>query len=136
MGLSTSPSGESNGKPRHSGEARHDAEFGIDVEQSDGTLLLRLTGEFDWSCIGSVEAALARAGDEGIRQVVFDLRSLDFLDSAGLKTILRANDRAKAEPFELGVVRPRGLANRVFTLTRAGEQLTMVDGTATPPNPG
>jgi anti-anti-sigma factor len=60
-------------------------------------------------------------------QVVFDLRELTFLDAAGLHTILRANERARDTGFEVIVVRPRGLANRVFTLTRAGQELKLVD---------
>jgi len=42
-------------------------------------------------------------------------------------TILRANEWARTEPFEVVVVRPRGLVSRLFTLTRAGEQLTILD---------
>ena len=49
------------------------------------------------------------------------------LDIAGLLTLLRTHDRARACAFELVVARPRGMANRVFTLTRAGEALSMVE---------
>ncbi|MDQ3675660.1 MAG: STAS domain-containing protein, partial [Actinomycetota bacterium] len=70
---------------------------------------------------------LERVSDAYTRHVVFDLRELSSLDFAGLHTILRANERARSAAFDLVVVRPRGLANRVFTLTRAGEQLNMVD---------
>ncbi|MCA1677827.1 MAG: hypothetical protein LC777_02190 [Actinobacteria bacterium] len=42
-------------------------------------------------------------------------------------TIVKTNERADSEPFEVVVVRPKGLASRVFTLTRVGEQLTIVD---------
>ena len=52
---------------------------------------------------------------------MFDLRDLEFLDIAGLRTILRADARGRSESYEVVVVRPRGMANRVFTLTRAGE---------------
>jgi anti-anti-sigma factor len=105
----------------------NNAALGVRVEQQDATLLLRLTGEFDWTGVGRVEAALERFPRQAIRRVVFDLRALSFLVAAGLRTILRANERSRTEPFDVVVVRPRGLANRVFTLTRAGEQLTMVD---------
>jgi anti-anti-sigma factor len=89
---------------------------------------LWLSGEFDLAGVGRVEDAL-----DGVfqaprpRQVVLDLRGLTFLDVAGLRTILRANERARAATIRLLVVRPRGLANRVFTLTRAGAELSMVD---------
>ncbi len=101
--------------------------FGLGVREHDDTLYLRLTGEFDWACVGRVEAALERVSPARTKCVVFDLQGLTFLDSGGLKTILRANHRARQGPFEVVVVRPLGLANRVFTLTRAGDQLTMLD---------
>ncbi len=105
--------------------------FAIAVKQDGGTLYLRLSGEFDRACVRRVEAALARAATL-TRRVVFDLRGLSFLDLGGLRTILRADDRCNSEPVDVVVVRPRGLAGRIFTLTRAGEHLTLVDR---PPEP-
>ena len=91
-------------------------------------MYLRLMGEFDLAAVGRVENALDRVFQAPTtRRIVFDLRRLLFLDAAGLRTILRANERARAGAFELVVVRPRGTANRVFTLTRAGLELSMVD---------
>ena len=129
MGLSVSPGGEPDRMPPPPREdSRPDDVFGIRVEEKGSTLIMHLSGEFDWACIGRVEAALERASDARFKEVVLDLRKLEFLDSAGLRTILRANDRARVERFDLVVVRPRGLANRVFTLTRASKQLMLVDG--------
>lgn len=101
--------------------------FGLSVEQAATTLYLRLTGEFDVACTARVEAALARISETQTTRVVFDLQGLSFLDAAGLRTILRANDRARSALFDVVIVRPQGLANRIFTLTRAGEQLKLVD---------
>jgi anti-anti-sigma factor len=98
------------------------------VEESDATLRLRLAGDFDLAGVGTVENALDRLSLAPVpRRVVFDLRGLAFLDLAGLRTILRTDARGRAEAFEVVVVRPRGTASRVFTLTRAGEQLSMVN---------
>ncbi len=67
--------------------------FLLGVEELGTTLHLHLTGQFDLACIGRVEAALERVSPKHTRQVVFDLSELDYLDSAGLHTILRANER-------------------------------------------
>jgi stage II sporulation protein AA (anti-sigma F factor antagonist) len=102
--------------------------FGLAVRESGRTLYLRVFGEFDLSGVGRVEKALDRLAEAPVpRVLVLDLRGLTFLDLAGLRTILRANERGRAEGFEVEVVRPAGTANRVFTLTRAGLELTMVD---------
>jgi anti-anti-sigma factor len=102
--------------------------FHLSIDEAGATSHLRLTGGFDLTAVGPVEHALDRVFRAPVpRRVVFDLRYLDFLDGAGLQTILRANERARAAALELVVVRPRGLASRIFTLTRAGESLSMVD---------
>jgi anti-anti-sigma factor len=87
-----------------------------------------LVGKFDRAVVGRVERALEHVfRAPPTEQVVIDLRLLSFLDTAGLLTLFRAHDRARGCAFDLVVVRPRGIANRVFTLTRAGDALTMVD---------
>jgi anti-anti-sigma factor len=98
------------------------------VEESDSTLRLRLTGDFDVTGVGAVAHALDRLCEAPApTRVVFDLRGLAFLGPAGLRTILEADARGHAEAFEVVVVRPRGIANRVFTLTPAGKRLSIVN---------
>jgi anti-anti-sigma factor len=100
----------------------------VAVEESDATLHVRLAGEFDLAAVPLVEQALDRLTRAPVlRRVVFDLTAVCFLDLAGLRTILRADARGRADAFEVVVVRPRGTANRVFTLTRVGEQLSIVN---------
>ena len=107
---------------------RRAGHFQVSLKESGQRSLLRVAGEFDRAAVARVERAL----DQVFRappanQVVIDLRLLTFLDTAGLMTLLRAHDRARMYAFELVVARPRGIANRVFTLTRAGEALSLVD---------
>jgi anti-anti-sigma factor len=107
---------------------RPDGDLQLSLEESGERSHLRLAGEFDRATVDRVERVL----DQVFRappteQVVIDLRLLTFLDTAGLLTLLRTHDRARACAFKLVVARPRGMANRVFTLTRAGETLSMVD---------
>ena len=66
------------------------------VDESDSTLRLRLTGEFDKAGVGAVEKALGRLSEaHAPRRVVFDLRGLGFLGVAGLRTILRTDARGR-----------------------------------------
>jgi anti-anti-sigma factor len=104
----------------------------VAVEESNSTLRLRLMGDFDGTGVGAVEQALGRLCEAPApRRVVFDLRGLAFLGLAGLRTILRTDAQGQADGFEVLVVRPRGIANRIFTLTRAGERLSILDETET-----
>ena len=100
----------------------------VAVEESDTTLRLRLAGDFDLAGVGAVEQALDRLCEAPVpSRVVFDLQGLAFLGLAGLRTILRTDAQGQAEAFEVVVVRPRGPANRVFTLTPAGKRLSIVN---------
>jgi anti-anti-sigma factor len=100
----------------------------VAVEESDSTLRLRLSGDFDRAGVRPVEHALDRLRQAPApRRVVFDLRGLAFLGLAGLLTILKTDAQGRAAAFEVVVVRPRGTANRVFTLTRAGDHLSIID---------
>jgi anti-sigma B factor antagonist len=102
--------------------------FQLGVEEWASTSRLWLSGEFDLAVVGRVEDALERIFQAPRpKQVVVDLRELTFLDAAGLGTIFQANQRARDAAVELLVVRPRGLVNRIFTLTRAGVELSIVD---------
>ena len=101
--------------------------FRIRSERRGTTLLLRLSGDFDWCVVGHVTAALDDAMRVVTRHVVFDLRRVTFIDMAALTALLRANDRARSEPFDVCVVPPAGRARRVFTLTRAGAVLNLAD---------
>ena len=99
------------------------------VREIGATLHLGLAGEFDLAGVAAVESALDRLYRAPVpERVVFDLRGLAFLGPAGLRTIVRADARGRAGEFEVVVLRPRGTANRVFTLTRAGKKLTTVNG--------
>ena len=99
----------------------------VAVEESDSTLRLRLVGDFDASVSAGRERAPPSREAPVLRHVVFDLRGLAFLDLAGLRTILRTDARGRMEAFEVVLIRPRGTANRIFTLTRAGERLRIID---------
>ena len=101
--------------------------FRLGVEQIGTTLYLRFAGEFDAAHVRRVEAEIDRIAEGQTTCVVFDLQGVSFLDSAALRAILGANERARFVPFDVVVVRPRGFANRVFALTGVGEQLKLVD---------
>ena len=104
-----------------------DEAFSVAAEREGATLCLTLAGDFDRAAIGRVEAALAAGREPSLEHLVFDLSGLTFLDVSGLRTLLKEHERAQADSVGVTVIRPRGLANRVFTLTRAGEILSMTD---------
>jgi anti-anti-sigma factor len=102
-------------------------DFHVEVQRNGSTLFLSLAGEFDSTVTDEVAAVVEGAYDVPLEHVVFDLSGLTFIDISALKVILKAHERAPSYGYQLTVVRPRGLANRIFTLTRAAETLEIVD---------
>jgi anti-anti-sigma factor len=102
------------------------------VDARGEAIVIQVSGTFDLAGVGMVENAVDVALDSALRYVEFDLSDVDFLDMAGLGVILRAERNARRLAKEVRVVPPRGLARRVFTLTRVGDHLTLVK----PPGPG
>jgi anti-anti-sigma factor len=99
----------------------------VTVEHHATAVLLRVSGEFDLCAVDQVERSFDQAVDALTDRVVFDLRGVTFLDVCGLKTLLRANARARSESFALGVVPPSGPSARIFTATEASGELVLLD---------
>ena len=102
----------------------------LSVEEPTSTLLVRIGGELDLATIGQVLAALDRLDAGRADLLVFDLQELDFLDVAGLRTLLRTNEICKDLGVQVVVIKPRGFASRVFTMTRVNRDLDLVEASA------
>jgi anti-anti-sigma factor len=90
--------------------------------------LVTLRGEFDMLATVDVEPELERLVDEpGVDVVIVDLRSLDFLDSSGLRALICARNRLEDEEKRLVLVRGPIAVQRVFEITRMTERLDFVD---------
>ena len=95
--------------------------------ESDGLAHLSLRGELDLATVPKVEEALKRIEGSRPPVIVLDLAGLTFLDSTGLRMVVTADQRARAEDRRLAVVRGPESVQRVFSITRLDEHLDMVD---------
>lgn len=88
---------------------------------------LRLLGEFDLAAMATTHGALAAALGHEWEILLVDLAGLSFLDSSGLRFVLRA--RARCERAGRGFAVRRGPAevHRVFELTGLAERLPFED---------
>jgi anti-anti-sigma factor len=86
-----------------------------------------LSGEIDLSTIEDVENGVREAIDGNNGIVALDLREVSFLDSSGLRLLLRLHKDLDDAGRRLVVVQgPRRVA-RVFELTGAEDQLEIVE---------
>jgi anti-anti-sigma factor len=96
-------------------------------EDRDGLVHVALVGELDLSTVAKVQEELRRVEASSPATLVVDLSKLTFLDSTGLRCIVTADERARAEGRRIVIVRGPDAVQRVFAITRLEERLDMVD---------
>jgi anti-sigma B factor antagonist len=103
--------------------------FGVAVETRPNGTVLALTGELDMGSASTLEEALERAEAEAEPggPLVVDLRHLAFIDSSGLRVLLRAHLRAATSGRRLTLVRGPIEVHRVFTIALPDGRLSFVD---------
>jgi anti-sigma B factor antagonist len=102
------------------------ATFELDIEVEGVAAVVNLKGELDIAAAPALTKALDELATRDIRSVVLDLRGLDFIDSSGLRAILRADALARDNGHELLLVRGTEAVQRVFELTRMDGRLNML----------
>ncbi|HBX08727.1 MAG TPA: anti-sigma factor antagonist [Candidatus Microthrix parvicella] len=68
-------------------------EFTVVQERSGGDVVLVLDGEMDMTSAPVVEAAVDEVAQNGADSLSFDLSSVGFIDSSGLRSLLLARQR-------------------------------------------
>jgi anti-sigma B factor antagonist len=99
----------------------------VETEERDGLVRIALRGELDLSTVRQVEEEITRAETSNPPLIVLDLGSLRFLDSTGLRLIMTADQRARDQGRRVAIVRGPDSVNRVFTITKLGDRLEIVD---------
>jgi anti-sigma B factor antagonist len=94
-----------------------DAAFGIAEEQgANGELVVRVHGELDIATVGALERAVLRPREPG-EQVILDLEGLRFMDSTGLRVLLRARTEAKTGRWDLYLRNVPANVQRLFSIS-------------------
>lgn len=96
--------------------------FDVRVERTDSLTHVELRGELDLSC----KDQFGDAVDTVKGRLVLDLRALTFIDSAGLRMILRTWQRSREEGFALEIVGGRDQVEKVFRITGLDRTLPVV----------
>ena len=101
--------------------------FRCDVGNEDGYHWVRPAGDLDLDTVHRVESALGALREEGADNLVLDLRGLTFMDSTGLRLVIRWHNAARDDGFRFAVVPGPEVVQRVFRLTGMDTHLTLVD---------
>jgi anti-anti-sigma factor len=93
-------------------------EFEVEVAHergAEGVVTIRPTGELDIATAASLERALIEDRSRGDR-VVLDLAALEFIDSTGLRAIVRGAEAARRDGWELRLRPGPPAVQRVFEI--------------------
>ena len=91
------------------------------------TAVVALSGELDVAGSAQLDSELDRAiEDHAPKTIVLDLSDLGFMDSTGLRLVVLADARARAEGRRLALVRGSDPVHRVFEITRMADRLDFV----------
>ena len=89
--------------------------------------MIRLEGEMDIANAGDVERELLHVEATDALSIVLDLSTLRFIDSTGVRMLLCAYDRSRADSNRLALLRGTPAVQRVLELTGVVNRLPFAD---------
>lgn len=116
---------------REPGRAERLVEFGhlsMSSERAGDVHTIRLFGELDLATADPVQRELERAETTDVASIVLDLSGLTFTDSTGVRLMVTATARSRANADRLRLVRGPAAVQRVFELSAVADLLPFADG--------
>src|SRR4051794_9928139 len=104
------------GDPQIGAGASDIGPFDMRVERRGKTAILRLSGEFDLAGADQVDACIKELAGNSPDEVVIDLRGVTFLDSRGLRALIRTRELGPEAGWSLKLVRGPEQVQKVFEL--------------------
>jgi anti-anti-sigma factor len=104
--------------------------FELTVERYDSVATVVVSGELDLATAPRLSAAVAEHGDAKL--LVLDMTPTTFIDSTGVRALLRADRRAVGSGSRLVVVASDGAVRRVLELCGLDGRLTVVSDRPAP----
>jgi len=96
-------------------------------ERDGDTHAITVSGELDLASAPDLEAELQAVEASDARTIMLDLAGLDFIDSTGLRLLLNAHARSRADSERLVLLRPADGVFRVFEIAGLADRLPFAD---------
>jgi anti-anti-sigma factor len=93
------------------------SDLSLRIEARNGVVRIVVGGEVDMASAPSLAGSLEGAELGGTHAIILDLRDTTFIDSSGLRAILKASQRAKSNGHQLAIVGVNPSARQLFELT-------------------
>jgi anti-sigma B factor antagonist len=105
------------------GHPRMGSALSIHSEQDGGRHTLVLTGELDIASAPELEAEVKRICNQSPRELVLDLSRLEFIDSSGLRAVLRVRALCQEELCDFLLTPGARPVQHLFEITRLIDKL-------------
>lgn len=92
-------------------------ELGINIREAGDVTILDLEGELDTYSCPSVRDTIVRLVDEGKKQILLNMAGVEYIDSAGLGTLVGGLKRATENDGILKIVHANEQLQKVFNIT-------------------
>ncbi len=92
-------------------------------ERDGDSYSIVLTGELDLSGTQDVTRELRLAEMSDARRIVLDLSGVTFIDSSGVRMIVEAHERSRADGDRLALTLAPGPVQRIFDMTDLSDRL-------------
>ena len=103
------------------------AQLTVQSERDGIVHTVRLEGELDLATAEQLEHELLRVEGSDALTIVLDLSALQFIDSTGVRLIIQAHARSRADSQRLALLRGPRAVQRVFELTGILDRLPFAD---------
>jgi anti-sigma B factor antagonist len=102
-------------------------ELTISSEREGDVHVIALSGELDLATADELEQELLRVEATDAESIVVDLAGLRFMDSTGVRVMITADTRSRANSQRLALLRGPDAVQRVFELTGVLDLLPFAD---------
>jgi anti-anti-sigma factor len=90
----------------------------VQVRREDATVFVQVAGELDLAAeepLGELLDELAR--QEGVKCLIADFRPITFLDSSGLRLLLKIEMQSRGDDFDFALIPPHGQAAQALKIS-------------------
>ena len=98
-----------------------------EVSREDRTATILPVGELDIATAPVLDGQVAELRDAGFRHLILDLRGLSFMDSTGVRSILKYHSLARNDGFSIELIQGSRAIQRAFEVTGTTAQLPFID---------
>jgi anti-anti-sigma factor len=100
------------------------------ISRINGVIVVALSGELDAAAYDDVDVQIERIDAAAPEAFALDLRGLRFMDSSGVRIVIRQRERMTNRGGRFAVVRGSELVDRLFNLVGLDGVIELVDDPA------